>query len=412
MTEQQVVEQPEEFVAATAPELQPPWFSRWSAVPWTLASKSQMARADLPREPAGPVRGYVAGRDYRNKETEIPLYDVRESRPTRASGVQLASAEARRTATVRVCTDCGAQCQLPLSERQGRYLCAMCWRIATVVDTQIELRERRAENAAWARGLFASGPLAVTWVELVAAEPTPSGRRRPPLAGRVHVVDENGKRVLDVLVRLAGPRTKGAPEDAVTPEVGAAKLARAFAGRRRVVWGPLGTVLERLGDLRHPVELEPAAAREQGVWHQYRRNWPDGVAARYAQWRGELDPATGELRTPWQPGTADRLWLCLKRMAETQDAGRPGESQGSRREAQERPYGSPVDAYEVRVAVTGPDGAGERLAELLAAQEAVLPASLVGPVPSREVPGAVVTYMAGRGDVLVPAPANGTARED
>ncbi|MEJ8654932.1 hypothetical protein WKI65_44550 [Streptomyces sp. MS1.AVA.3] len=197
----------------------------------------------------------------------------------------------------------------------------------------------------------------------------------------------------------------------MTPEDGAAKLVKAFAGRRRVVWGPLGTVLERLRELRHPVELEPAAPAEPGVWHQYRRNWPDGVAARYAQWRGELDPATGELRTPWQPGTADRLWLCLKRMAETPDAGRPGESRGKRREAQERPYSGPVDAYEVRVAVTGPAGAGERLAEILAAQEAVLPASLVGPVPSREVPGAVVTYMAGRGDVLVPAPANGTVRE-
>ncbi|MEJ8654933.1 hypothetical protein WKI65_44555 [Streptomyces sp. MS1.AVA.3] len=211
MTEQQVREQPVEFVPATASEPQSPWFSRWSAVPWTLASKSQMARADLPREPAGPVRGYVAGRDFRDKETEIPLYDVRESLPTKASGVQLASAEARRTATVRVCTDCGAQCQLPLQERQGRYLCAMCWRIATVVDAQLELRERRAENAAWARGLFTSGPLAVTWVELVAAEPTPAGRKRPPLAGRVHVVDENGKRVLDVLVRLAGPAPRARP---------------------------------------------------------------------------------------------------------------------------------------------------------------------------------------------------------
>lgn len=389
----------------------PPWYSRWSEVPWTLASKSQMARADLPREPAGAVRGYVAGRDFRDKEMDVELYDVRESKPTKASGVQLASAEVRRSATVRVCTDCGAQCQLPLSERQGRYLCAMCWRIAMVVDTQIELRERRVANAAWARSLFASGSLAVVWVELVDAEPTPSGRKRPPLAARVHVVDENGKRLLDLLVRLAGPRTKGAPADAVPPEVGGTKLGKVFAGRRRVVWGPLQTVLERLSELGHPVELEPNPPREPGVWHRYGRNWPDGVADRYAQWRGELDPATSELRTPWPPGTADRLWLCLKRMAETVDVGRPGESRGRRRQAEEQPPYGLVGAYGVRVAVTGPAGAGERLAELLAAQEAVLPASLVGPVPSREVPGAVVTYMAGRGDVLVPASAGGTVRE-
>ncbi|MFF4741317.1 hypothetical protein ACFY2W_36350 [Streptomyces sp. NPDC001262] len=405
MTEQQVTP---EHPAEPARQSSPRSYGRWSEVPWTLASKSQMARADLPREPAGPVRGYVAGLDFRDRKMDIELYDVAESRPTRASGMQLASAEARRSATVRVCTDCGAQCQLPLSERQGRYLCAMCWRIATVVDTQIELRERRAENAAWARDVLACGPLAVTWVELVEAEPTPSGRKRPPLAARVHVVDENGRRVLDVLIRLAGPRTKGAPADAVAPDIGGAKLVTAFAGRRRIVWGPLATVVERLGELGHPVELEP---QQPGVWHQGRRYWPDGIADRYAQWRGELDPATGELRTPWRPGTADRLWLCLKRMADTVVTGRPGDSQGARRDAQEQPSYGPGGAYEVRVAVTGPAGAGERLAGLLTAQEAVWPSSLVGPVPSREVPGAVVTYMAGRGDVLVPAAANGTERE-
>ncbi|NXY94443.1 hypothetical protein HYE82_08560 [Streptomyces sp. BR123] len=128
----------------------------------------------------------MAGRDFRERETEIALYDVAESKPTRASGGQLASAEARHTATVRVCTDCGANCQLPLQERQGRYLCPMCWRIATVVDCQIELRERRAENAAWTRNLLESGALAIVWVDLLEAEPTPSARKRPPLAARVH----------------------------------------------------------------------------------------------------------------------------------------------------------------------------------------------------------------------------------
>ncbi|CAL9279174.1 hypothetical protein ABZ568_25905 [Streptomyces olindensis] len=62
-------------------------------------------------------------------------------------------------------------------------------------------------------------------------------------------------------------------------------------------------------------------------------------------------------------------------------------------------------AYEVRVAVTGPAGAGEALAQLLADQEALEPASVAGPVPSREVPDAVVTYMAGRPDVFTPTTA-------
>ncbi|MCY0924011.1 TniQ family protein [Streptomyces sp. H27-G5] len=165
MTEQQLTQEPGRGV-------EPVRYARWNQVPWSWASRTQMARADLPREPGGPVRGYVAGRDFRERETEVALYDVAESRPTRASGGQLAAAEARRTATVRVCTDCGANCQLPLQERQGRYLCPMCWRIATVVDYQIELRERRAENAAWARDLLGAGPLAIIWVDLLEAEPS------------------------------------------------------------------------------------------------------------------------------------------------------------------------------------------------------------------------------------------------
>jgi hypothetical protein len=34
-----------------------------------------------------------------------------------------------------------------------------------------------------------------------------------------------------------------------------------------------------------------------------------------AQWRGELHPDTDQLLTPWPPGTADRLWLTLTRIA-------------------------------------------------------------------------------------------------
>lgn len=378
----------------------PAWYTLWNQVPWDWASKTQMATADLPREPDGPVRGYVAGRDFRGRETEIPLYAVAESRPTRASGGQLASADARRTATVRMCTDCGANCQLPLQERQGRHLCPMCWRIATVVDFQIELRERRVENAAWARELLA-GALAVVWVEVLGAEPTPAGRKRAPLASRVQAVDEKGRRILDVLIRLAGPRTRGAPAEALAPGEGAERMAAALAGRRRVVWGPLMAVRERLAALGHPVVLGQQPPEPSAVWSQYRRSWPDSVADRYAQWRGELDPATGELRTPWPPGTADRLWLCLTRMANAADEGRPGVSRGARREEQQQPRYGVVGACEVRVAVTGPAAAGDRLAELLTAQRVLQPLSVVGPVPSREVPGACVTYMVGGSDVLV-----------
>ncbi|MFI1831334.1 hypothetical protein ACH41E_33545 [Streptomyces sp. NPDC020412] len=353
MTEQQAV-----YEEPMGPEREKPprYYHWWGEVPWTLASKSQLTRADLPREPAGPVRGYVAGRDFRGRDAEIALYDVAESRPTKASGVQLAAADARRSTTVRVCTDCGAQGQLPLTERQGRYLCAMCWRIATVVNTQVELRERRLENGAWARERLA-GPLAIVWVELVEAEPSPSGRRRPPLAARVHVVDEAGRRLLDVLVRLAGPRTKGAPADAVEPAKAAVQMKEAFAERARVTWGPLGTVVARMADLGYPagaLGVSAVGLVESGSVGR----WPDDVASRFAQWRGELDPATGELRKPWPPGSADRLWLCLRRMAETADGGRPGESAERRREALGWPQGAPAGRSEGLV--PAPAGSDER----------------------------------------------------
>ncbi|WP_217231379.1 hypothetical protein [Streptomyces anulatus] len=152
------------------------------------------------------------------------------------------------------------------------------------------------------------------WVELASAPDTPAGRRRPPLAGRVQVVDENGRRRADVLVHLAGPRTKGAPADALAPADGAEALSRALAGRRQVVWGELDVVGARLAALGHPLAVTVASAQSADSV-QGDRFWDDSVPARFAQWRGELDPVSGALRTPWSHGAADRLWWVLRRMA-------------------------------------------------------------------------------------------------
>lgn len=297
---------------------QPAQFGRWSEVPWEYASCTQMSRADLPRKADGPVVGYVAGHDFRDKEMQVAVYDVRASRPSGASGPQLAAAAGRRTAAVYECAGCSAQTQLPLSE-EGGHLCAMCRRMAGIARFQAELRTRRDQIGTWARSLFAGGELAIVWVELTAAPNTPAGRRRPPLAGRVQVADEAGRKRADVLVRLAGPRTNGAPADALSAGDGALALSRAMAGRRQVVWGPLSAVAARLSELGHPLTgatgPTPPAGSRLGD-----RFWDDSVPARFAQWRGELDPQTGELRTPWEPGSADRLWWVLRRMAGPCDA--------------------------------------------------------------------------------------------
>ncbi|MBW8797852.1 MAG: hypothetical protein JF597_30980, partial [Streptomyces sp.] len=93
---------------------------------------------------------------------------------------------------------------------EGRRVCAACRHVARLAEKHEALRVRRAELGWWA-GVLLSERLAVVWVELTAAAPSGSGRARPPLAGRVQVADETGLVLEDVLVRLAGPRTGGAP---------------------------------------------------------------------------------------------------------------------------------------------------------------------------------------------------------
>ncbi|MFI6278103.1 hypothetical protein [Streptomyces sp. NPDC050988] len=284
-------------------------YERWSDVPANLVTQTRLADADPPRRPGGPARARVRDFNWRGKLETFALYDVAESVPTAATGRQLAAA-AQRRATGRACDGCGVPGPQPLLEHGERRVCAACRHVARLGEMQELLRVRRGELARWASGLLA-GRLAVVWVELTEAPPTESGRARPPLAGRIRVVDEAGRALEDVLVRLAGPRTQGTPVGAVKADVGAARIGRVLEGRRRLVWGPLRAVTDRLETLGHPVDLDPAQAVPSG----HGPVWPNDPASLYAQWRGELDPATGQLRTPWPPGSADRLWYVLGQMA-------------------------------------------------------------------------------------------------
>ncbi|MGW4803101.1 hypothetical protein [Kitasatospora sp. NPDC004272] len=245
----------------------------------------------------------------------MALYAVAESVPTKATGGQLASAAARRTAVVRCCEECGAISQHPLTERDGQPLCLMCHRVARVRERQEELARAREGHARWAAGLLADEASALVWVTVVEAPLTESGRRRPPLAARVHAVDGRGRRLVDVLVRLAGPRAAGVPEGAMEPAEGAEKVQKALSGRRRVVWDREAWrgVLERLEKLGCPVELATPGAGRTGPATVFRGDLP----SRVREWRGDLDPATMELRPSWSPGSADRLWFLLTQMAVT-----------------------------------------------------------------------------------------------
>lgn len=184
-------------------------------------------------------------------------------------------------------------------------------------ERQEQLRERRAELALWARGLLDEGGLAVVWVTVHEAPLTASGRRRPPLAARVHVVDEDGQRLADVLVRLAGPRTTGVPAGTVPAAEGAEALSAAFSGRRRLQWtrGALQPVTERLEGLGHRLEAGQQVPAPD-VWDRQSHVFSGQMRDVLAQWHSELHPTTGELLPAWKPGTADRLHLALARIAD------------------------------------------------------------------------------------------------
>ncbi|MEU4235526.1 hypothetical protein AB0F17_65645 [Nonomuraea sp. NPDC026600] len=375
--------------AATPPE--PVYYQRWGEVPWNLASRSQLAGADLPREPSGPVVAKVAGTDWRDDEVWIDLYRVADCPPTRATAGQLAAADRRRTATVRECADCGAQCQQGLAMRDQRPRCLACSHIARLVEKQLRLRERRTVLTQWARDLLDDAATAVLWVDLHEAPRTPAGRRRPPLAARVQAVDHTGGRLLDVLVRLAGPRTPGAPNEAMPATEGAQALQAALDGRHLVGWEsrPLGPVTERLAELGAPVRLTAPAGPPQ-----LRDGWPSTVRERVAQWRGELEPATGKLRDPWPPGTADRLWLLLRRIADTADVGRPGLSAPVNHQVQ------PSLRDAVRLTIHGSAAGTRDVLETLTGAGRLRRQDVAATVPSREHEAGHLTYLTVEGGPL------------
>ncbi|MGP2442411.1 hypothetical protein [Streptomyces sp. JW3] len=180
---------------------------------------------------------------------------------------------------------------------------------------QKSLGERRGELARWAQGLLEDSRLAVVWVETVEEGRTTSGRARPPVAARVTAVDGEGTCLADLVVRLVGVRGRGAPEGACAPAGGGVVvLERALDGRRVLAWteAQVSALTSRLEKLGCPLRLSLVSSRPGADWD----GWQTSVRDRVAQWRGQLDPASGALLPAWEPGRADRLRLLLARMAQ------------------------------------------------------------------------------------------------
>ncbi|MEU2775418.1 hypothetical protein ABZ646_21360 [Streptomyces sp. NPDC007162] len=175
------------------------------------------------------------------------------------------------------------------------------------------MRQRRGVLAGWARCLLEDSRLAVVWVEMVEGGRTASGRARPAAAARVTAVDGKGAKLVDVVVRLAGARSREVPDGACSPGAAVEVLEGALGGRRVLAWTQeqVSALTRRLGVLGCPLRLTVVSGLPGADWD----GWQTSVRDRVAQWRGQLDPVSGALLPAWEPGRADRLRLLLTRMA-------------------------------------------------------------------------------------------------
>lgn len=286
------------------PEL--PTYEGWRRVPDGLYTKTQLAGLDLPRLPGGPVRAYVETRDWRDRKTSLALYRLNESVPSPASASQLDAAR-RRGGAGRVCDGCGARPERPCVDGDGGRWCTACSRLRALRTAIIAAGERRTEAAGWAAGILdpALPPAVVLHVRQLFRSPAPSGRRNPdPVAVVVDAVDTAGIRLVDATIRIAGPRVRAVPVDAVDPAAIEEQICTLLAAPVIVTWtGGTAGILHRLYGVEQPAG-----------W--YGGN-PNALDWRATAWRGDLDPDTLTPRPALHPGRADRMLLILRRMAAT-----------------------------------------------------------------------------------------------
>ncbi|MEW2383355.1 hypothetical protein AB0873_14870 [Micromonospora sp. NPDC047707] len=276
----------------------------WRTVPAGLFSRSQLAALDLPRVPGGPVRARVATRDWRDRKTTVDLYSLAESEPSPATLGQLEAARARAGAS-RVCGGCGARPDRPLPY-EG--LCRVCARIRQLREHLDKAAADRAHVVQWARGILTPDLLTpyLLRVTPVRRPPARSGRQNPEaIALRVDAVDTAGRRLVDATVRVAGPRVRGVPADAVDPDTVAEQIRALLAAPVVVTWGSREDAPLRLLYGADPLRLP--SNRNDLSW-------------RATYWRGDVDPDSYPFarRTAIHPGSAERMLLLVRRMAATE----------------------------------------------------------------------------------------------
>ncbi len=286
-------------------------YEGWRNVPAGLYSRSQLSDLDLPRVPGGPVRARVATRDWRDRKTTVDLYALAESQPSPATIGQLEAAR-RRAGASRVCDGCGARPDRPLTGN-GLYLCRVCTRIRQLREYLDKAAADRAHVVAWAREILTPDllPPYVLRVKPIRRPPAPSGRQNPEaIALRVDAVDTTGRRLVDTTIRVAGPKVRAVPADAVDPDTVAEQIRTLLAAPVIVTWTSHEDSPLRLLYGADPLRLPSN---------------PNDLSWRATYWRGDINPDSYHFtrQTAIHPGRADRTLLLLRRMAATEISDEP-----------------------------------------------------------------------------------------
>lgn len=295
-----------------------PDYDGWWQVPDGLLTKAQLAELEFPRRPTEIPAGRVWTEDFRGRRDRllVDLYQPGACRPTAASAAQLQAAAARATNRVHECVVCG--CRPERSLDSGEPLCQVCRHIQRLRTRQEE--GRRAQRYAAERVAEAMAePGAVVLHAVQNGLPrTPSGRIRPPLSARIRAVDAvNGRSLLDVTVSLVGPRARLRDPDAVPAAEVVEKVIAVLGGKTLICWS--GDV----GVLRQAVSYD-----WPGRDYSTQRPRMVTVESWSTSWRAQMN-TKGDRIVGRHPGTADRLWLHLTRIAATVDVPEKIEAPGT-----------------------------------------------------------------------------------
>lgn len=353
-----------------------PRYDGWKSVPPNLLTKTQLGELDMPRipapeqEPAGTVRTF----NYRGRSDEFDLYDVAETAPSTATAHKLAASRTPAADTRHLCVDCGARTERPcaLREAHARRLCEACAHIADLAAAQIRLRAARAEHAAWAAGIVADPHVRYVHIRSVHGPAPDEGKRPPLLAVHITIADHDGATVLetDVSARVNGI-LKAAPAGTIRWETGATQVADTLRGHRVVCWSQ-----------GHALQLRKLLARTDATPEHI-----DAVDEKAAQWRGDVSPTSGALRSATDPGRADRLWLVIARMGAT-----PIPAAEAFTGVDERLRADPRAAH--LHLITHHEATAERIESLFRMLDvAAGPATITRGTASRRVPGATEMHL-------------------